>query len=46
MNLTSLRVLTTLFISVSGSLPQTAFINMLDVWLISAQAVPWVEVLD
>ena len=41
-NLTSLLVLTTLFISVSGSLPQTAFIKM---WLIFAQAVPWVEVL-
>ena len=37
-NLTSLLVLTTLFISVSCSLPQTAFIKM---WLIFAQAVPW-----
>ena len=45
MNLTSLLVLTTLFISVSGSLPQTAYIKMVDVWLIFAQAVPWVEVL-
>ena len=44
-NLTSLLVLTTLFISVSGSLPQTAYIKMVDVWLIFAQAVPWVEVL-
>ena len=43
-NLTSLLVLTTLFISVSGSLPQTAYIKMVDVWLIFAQAVPWVEV--
>ena len=36
-NLTSLLVLTTLFISVAGSLPQTAYIKMVDVWLIFAQ---------
>ena len=45
MNLTSLLVLTTLFISVSGSLPQTAYVKMVDVWLIFAQMVPWIEVL-
>ena len=44
-NLTSLLVLTTLFISVSSSLPQTAYIKMVDVWLIFAQVVPWIEVL-
>ena len=44
-NLTSLLVLTTLFISVSSSLPQTAYVKMVDVWLIFAQVVPWVEVL-
>ena len=44
-NLTSLLVLTTLFISVSGSLPQTAYVKMVDVWLIFAQVVPWIEVL-
>jgi hypothetical protein len=33
-NLTSLLVLTTLFISVSGSLPKTAYVKMIDVWLI------------
>ena len=36
-NLTSLLVLTTLFISVAGSLPQTAYIKMVDIWLIFAQ---------
>ena len=36
-NLTSLLVLTTLFISVSGSLPQTAYVKMVDLWLIFAQ---------
>ena len=44
-NLTSLLVLTTLFISVSSSLPQTAYIKMVDVWLIFAQVVPWIYVL-
>ena len=44
-NLTSLLVLTTLFISVSQSLPPTAYIKMIDIWLIFAQIVPFVEVL-
>ena len=44
-NLTSLLVLTTLFISVSGSLPPTAYVKMIDVWLIFAQMVPFLEVL-
>ena len=44
-NLTSLLVLTTLFISVSSSLPQTAYVKMVDLWLIFAQVVPWIEVL-
>ena len=43
-NLTALLVLVTLFISVSQSLPQTAYVKMVDVWLIFAQLVPWVEV--
>ena len=45
MNLTALLVLTTLFISVTNSLPQTAYIKMVDVWLIFAQMVPWIYVL-
>jgi hypothetical protein len=44
-NLTSLLVLTTLFISVSGSLPKTAYVKMIDIWLIFAQLIPFVEVL-
>merc|ERR1719222_1865758 len=44
-NLTSLLVLTTLFISVSDSLPKTAYVKMVDIWLIFAQLVPWIEVL-
>ena len=44
-NLTALLVLVTLFISVSQSLPQTAYVKMVDVWLIFAQVVPFIEVL-
>ncbi len=44
-NLTSLLVLTTLFISVSQSLPQTAYVKLLDIWLIFCLLVPFSEVL-
>ena len=44
-NLTSLLVLTTLFISVSGKLPPTAYVKMIDIWLIFSQLVPFTEVL-
>ena len=44
-NLTALLVLTTLFISVSSSLPPTAYVKMIDVWLIFSQTIPFSEVL-
>ncbi len=44
-NLTSLLVLCTLFISVSESLPQTAYIKMMDIWLIFCLLVPFSEVI-
>ena len=44
-NLTALLVLTTLFISVSSSLPPTAYVKMIDVWLIFSQLIPFSEVL-
>lgn len=44
-NLTSQLVLTTLFISVSQSLPPTAYVKMIDIWLIFSQLIPFVEVL-
>jgi hypothetical protein len=44
-NLTALLVLTTLFISVSQSLPPTAYVKMIDVWLIFTQMIPFMEVL-
>ena len=43
-NLTALLVLTTLFISVSKSLPPTAYVKMIDVWLIFSQLIPFAEV--
>ena len=44
-NLTSQLVLTTLFISVSKSLPPTAYVKMIDVWLIFSQLIPFAEVI-
>ena len=44
-NLTSQLVLTTLFISVSKSLPPTAYVKFIDVWLIFTQIIPFVEVI-
>ena len=44
-NLTSLLVLTTLFISVSNYLPPTAYVKMIDIWLIFSQLIPFIEVL-
>ena len=43
-NLTSQLVLTTLFISVSKSLTPTAYVKMIDVWLIFSQLIPFAEV--
>ena len=43
-NLTSQLVLTTLFISVSKSLPPTSYVKMIDIWLIFSQLIPFVEV--
>ena len=44
-NLTCMLVLVTMFISVSGSLPKTSYIKMVDYWLIFTLLLPFVEVL-
>ena len=44
-NLTALLVLTTLFLSVSNSLPKTSYIKMMDIWLIFNLFIPFAEVL-
>jgi hypothetical protein len=43
-NLTNMLVMTTIFIGVMQSLPTTAYVKMVDVWLIGCQLVPFVEV--
>ena len=44
-NLTALLVLTTMFISVTESLPKTAYIKMVDIWLLFNLFIPFAEVL-
>ncbi len=44
-NLTSLLVLTTMFISTMEGLPQTYYVKMMDVWLIFVLFIPFVQVL-
>ena len=43
-NLTSMLVMTTIFISVMEKLPSTSYIKLVDVWLIVGQLIPFVEV--
>ena len=44
-NVTTLLVLTTLFIGVSNSLPKTAYIKMIEIYLIFSLFIPFCEVL-
>ena len=44
-NLTSLLALTTLFVSITDSLPRTSYIKMIDMWLIFSLTIPFCEVL-
>ena len=44
-NLTGMLVLTTIFLSVSSALPETAYIKMIDVWLLFCILIPFFEVL-
>ena len=45
LNVTVMLVLTTLFISVSASLPPTAYIKMIDVWLIFNLLKPFIDII-
>ena len=38
-------VLTTMFVSVAGGLPQTSNVKMIEVWLLACLMVPFTEVL-
>ena len=44
-NVTVLLVLTTLFISVSNSLPKTSYIKMIEIYLLFSLSMPFCEVL-
>ena len=44
-NLTAMLVLTTMFINVSNNLPTTAYIKMIDIWLIFNLLIPFLLVL-
>ena len=44
-NLTVTLVLTTMFVNISGKLPSTSYIKMIDVWLIFNLTIPFTEVL-
>merc|ERR1712098_449521 len=44
-NLTSMLVLTTIFIDVSNNLPQTSYMKMIDVWLLFNLILPFLVVL-
>ena len=44
-NLTNMLVLTTIFISVMQTLPKTAYVKHIDIWLIFCQLIPFIEVL-
>ena len=43
-NLTTMLVMTTIFIAVMDKLPSTAYIKMIDVWLIFGQLIPFARV--
>ena len=45
MNLTSMLVLTTIFIDVSNNLPKTSYMKMIDVWLLFNLLQPFIVVL-
>ena len=45
MNLTTMLVMTTIFISKMEGLPPTSDIKMIDIWLVLCQMVPFVEVI-
>ena len=44
-NLTAMLVLATMFISIAESLPKTAYLKMMDYWLVFNLILPFVEVL-
>ena len=44
-NVTTLLVLTTLFISISDALPRTSYVKAVDIWLITNLMIPFFEII-
>ena len=44
-NLTTMLVMTTIFTNLMDKLPPTAYVKMIDIWLIGGQLIPFIEVL-
>ena len=44
MNVTTMLVITTMFINVSNNLPKTAYIKMIDIWLLFNLTKPFVDI--
>ena len=44
-NVTTLLVLTTLFIGISNTLPRTSYIKMIDIWLLVSLMIPFLEMI-
>ena len=44
-NVTTLLVLTTLFISISDALPRTSYVKAVDLWLITNLMIPFFEII-
>ena len=44
-NLTTMLMMTTIFMTVMAELPSTAYVKHVDIWLIGCQLVPFIEVL-
>ena len=45
MNVTTLLVLATLFISISNALPRTSYVKLIDIYLIFNLIIPFVEII-
>jgi hypothetical protein len=43
-NLTTMLVMTTIFTGLMDKLPPTAYVKMIDIWLIGGQLIPFIEV--
>ena len=45
LNVTVMLVLTTMFISISNNLPKTAYVKMIDIWLLFNLSKPFIDII-